>query len=124
MLTPVEEDLVRQWRIERLSWRVITRILMKGEHAIRKEIEPGYMLAERYKYFVRRGTGMPTHAYERKPCSYKVDKDSFTVPQYLWNDRERRVMLEHHSLTAQLMGDPLPGYSALDRRRGCGGRNG
>lgn len=31
-------------------------------------------------------------------------------------DREHRARLEPRSLTAMLLGDPLPGYSALDRR--------
>lgn len=32
-------------------------------------------------------------------------------------DRERRYSLRPRDLTAALTGDPLPGYSALDRRR-------
>lgn len=31
-------------------------------------------------------------------------------------DRERRVLLTHHTITAAVFGDPLPGRSALDRR--------
>jgi hypothetical protein len=32
-------------------------------------------------------------------------------------DRDRRAELEHRDLTAWFFGDPLPGMSALDRRR-------
>jgi hypothetical protein len=32
-------------------------------------------------------------------------------------DRDRRAELEPHNLTASFFGDPLPGMSALDRRR-------
>jgi len=32
-------------------------------------------------------------------------------------DRDRRAELEHRDLTAAFFGDPLPGMSALDRRR-------
>jgi hypothetical protein len=32
-------------------------------------------------------------------------------------DRDRRAELEPHDLTAWFFGDPLPGMSALDRRR-------
>ena len=39
------------------------------------------------------------------------------VPEYLIAERERRKQIEHRSLTAAQFGDPLPGYSALDRRR-------
>lgn len=31
-------------------------------------------------------------------------------------DRDRRMDIEHPTMTAMLMGDPLPGQSALDRR--------
>ena len=32
------------------------------------------------------------------------------------NERDRRALLRPRSLTAAICGDPLPGYSALDRR--------
>ena len=32
-------------------------------------------------------------------------------------ERDRRMELQHATVGAMLMGDPLPGYSALDRRR-------
>lgn len=43
---------------------------------------------------------------------------SLSVPSQVWADRERRCALEPATITAALCGDPLPGYSALDRRRG------
>ena len=39
------------------------------------------------------------------------------VPLYVAEDRNRRVFLEQQSLTGRLMNDPLPGYSALDKKR-------
>lgn len=39
------------------------------------------------------------------------------VPREALADRDRRMALEHASLTAALLGDPLPGRSALDKRR-------
>lgn len=39
------------------------------------------------------------------------------VPTQTLADRDRRMSLEHASLTAALCGDPLPGRSALDKRR-------
>jgi hypothetical protein len=35
-------------------------------------------------------------------------------------DRDRRADLQPATLTARIFGDPLPGYSALDRRSSCG----
>lgn len=38
------------------------------------------------------------------------------IPREVENDRDRRLGIAHDSLTAAIFGDPLPGYSALDRR--------
>ena len=39
-----------------------------------------------------------------------------TVDQRAFNERDRRALLAPRDLTAAFFGDPLPGYSALDRR--------
>lgn len=39
------------------------------------------------------------------------------IPERVLSERERRRELSHASFTAAWQGDPLPGYSALDRRR-------
>lgn len=39
------------------------------------------------------------------------------VPENVLADREARLSLRPASRTAELMGDPLPGRSALDKRR-------
>lgn len=44
-------------------------------------------------------------------------EQSVTVPDEVWADRERRMMLAPRDLTASFCGDPMPGMSALDRRR-------
>ena len=41
---------------------------------------------------------------------------SFTPPNEVLLDRELRTKLQPRSLTAAIMGDPLPGFSALDRK--------
>ena len=46
-------------------------------------------------------------------------RDSISIPRDVLFDRDRRMELAPCSLTAALLGDPLPGRSALDRRRGA-----
>ena len=41
---------------------------------------------------------------------------SFSPPSEVLFERERRTKLQPRSITAALMGDPLPGLSALDRK--------
>ena len=38
------------------------------------------------------------------------------VPEDVKSDWAARSRLQHHSITAELLGDPLPGYSAFDRK--------
>jgi hypothetical protein len=38
------------------------------------------------------------------------------TPQHVWAEAEHRRRLSRRTLTAEFCGDPLPGYSALDRR--------
>jgi hypothetical protein len=50
-------------------------------------------------------SGLRHHvANEQRPCDRTLA------------ERDARAKLEHHTLTAAFCGDPLPGYSALDRR--------
>jgi len=39
------------------------------------------------------------------------------IPEHVLAERDRRLDLERTTVTAIFCGDPLPGYSALDRRR-------
>jgi predicted transcriptional regulator len=46
----------------------------------------------------------------------RVNKAETTVPADVLADRERRRNLDHRDYTSAFFGDPLPGYSALERR--------
>jgi hypothetical protein len=46
----------------------------------------------------------------------KVSGRQFQVPAPVLADRERRQEIAPRDITASFFGDPLPGYSALDRR--------
>ena len=54
--------------------------------------------------------------YERRRFRVAAHKNKF-IPDEVEADRDARKELRPRDLTAQLLGDPLPGYSALDRRR-------
>jgi hypothetical protein len=43
--------------------------------------------------------------------------DGAAVSADLLRERDRRMSVQHHDLTAAFFGDPLPGQSALDRRK-------
>lgn len=56
--------------------------------------------------------------FHRAPPKHKVSKEAPSEPVDMERRREwlHRQSLSHASLTAALLGDPLPGYSALDKR--------
>lgn len=45
-------------------------------------------------------------------------RDKILIPREVLFDRDRRMAMAPRNLTAALLGDPLPGRSALDRRGG------
>lgn len=58
-------------------------------------------------------------AYMDRPSRrMHFDKETvrFVIPQRCLDDRNRRYLADPRDLTAALQGDPLPGYSALERR--------
>jgi hypothetical protein len=44
------------------------------------------------------------------------EKETARIPPEVLADRDRRRDLQPQDYTAEFFGDPLPGYSALDRR--------
>jgi hypothetical protein len=50
------------------------------------------------------------------PGPRRPEPKMFSVPVDVWIERSRRLAAPR-SLTASIMGDPAPGYSALDRKR-------
>jgi hypothetical protein len=53
----------------------------------------------------------------RGECAYLMLPPSVRPCPLALADRDRRAKLEPRDLTAWFFGDPLPGMSALDRRR-------
>ena len=52
-------------------------------------------------------------SHGRKPDSRL---EFFAIPDEVIAERERRQLAAHRDLTSAICGDPLPGFSALDRR--------
>ena len=52
---------------------------------------------------------------QKNELPYRMITQVYVPPQTL-ADRERRYSLEHSTIIASICGDPLPGYSALDRK--------
>lgn len=115
-----------------VPWEVIAKTLGVPAFKLRCAMETGFReyrieAVKRYRARVRR----QKCSTREDPCAennYRIKHPSFnivtpdervTIPEQVLFDRERRRELSHPSFTAAWQGDPLPGYSALDRRRGA-----
>lgn len=58
----------------------------------------------------------PMTSDERRYNSVNRIGSSFVVPARVIEERDVRLAVSPSNLTAAFFGDPLPGYSALDRR--------
>ena len=65
-----------------------------------------------------RGPRRPPSGKTKNKIANIVLDERILIPDEVLAERDRRLALEHTSVGAFLCGDPLPGYSALDRVRG------
>lgn len=63
----------------------------------------------------RRGQVFSRASGRRSPDEYKIPTK---IPERVLREQDYRLNLEPRDLTAAFCGDPLPGYSALDRQSG------
>jgi hypothetical protein len=74
------------------------------------------------RHYLRRPGGhleRPVRAYDpmQTPARLQFERPAPKPDTKLLAERDRRLSIAPRDLTAQLLGDPLPGFSALDRRK-------
>ena len=71
----------------------------------------------RHRASIYRQLRKPPMTEDKKPRDFvNCLGAGITIPDEVLSDRDRRMDLSPRDLSAALCGDPLPGYSALDRR--------
>ena len=102
-LTPDQVEHARRWHRDGKSYWAIARLLRVTNKTVQRAIDPGF----RQKYnltkttkAIKRGLG------KREP-----------IPDAVMIDREARYAAPQ-TLGGMLLGDPPPGWSALDKREG------
>lgn len=93
------EKLIRCWR-EGRTWDFAAKAAAVSLATVQR------------MFFEFRGANVP-----RGDLAAKNVEDDEDVPLDVLADREHRLGLMPRSIVAALAGDPLPGYSAWDRRR-------
>lgn len=118
-MSPEQIELVRQLRAAGMGWVRIGKAVGLGEHRIRRIVDPEYRarrnkLAERRRPRPRKNeVGGPLSAgVVGRPSAEKLRAIALALPS------------DTRGLTARLMGDPLPGRSALEQRKNIPGTTG
>ena len=93
-------------RANGMAWEKIAFELGVSTSKLKNALDPEFRLRQAKKREEYRLTGIP-FSRESRP----------EAPQRVLDERDRRMALEHKSLTASWFKDPLPGYSALDKKR-------
>jgi hypothetical protein len=115
IFTEDQKIAIRQMRdVFGMSWDDIGVKFDADANTVRSAVDPEFDRRYRARLTLRRE--------RRKERGYKplIENDrtrSVAVPQSVADDRWRRFNLVHSSLTAALLNDPLPGFSALDRKQ-------
>lgn len=59
--------------------------------------------------------------YGARSFRHFMEGERISIPARVQEAQHRRLNLRHTNVTAALMRDPLPGFSALDRKRAGAG---
>ena len=133
-LTPLMIEQAKALRAEGYGWLAIGKKLQVSEYVIRCELEPEF-----HQYRIAQARQARRYPPDRKPeppvlkkrlrrirPDDRINKTGHAVfgnrvvPDDVWREREVFLerMLQPRELTAELLGDPGPGRSALDKRQG------
>ena len=129
-LSPQKLERARELRADRWPWHKIAETLEVSAYVVRCEIEPGYrdyksenarrqwadIASGKTPRRRRSGEKIPKRTRRRAICNHRSTADE-RVPDVVLRDREnRKTALERRTLAQTILGDPPPGYSALDQR--------
>lgn len=99
-------------RFEGRSIKEISRILGRDKQTISHLFNPH--AKERARERKQRNRNYQKIAYSQTPPG--TFEKAPNIPDFVLAERDRRLLLRPRDLTAAFAGDPLPGFSALDRR--------
>jgi hypothetical protein len=114
-VTPNVIERAKEMRANNVSWNQIAKTLDVSAFLVRAATEPDFRnyRRERQRRHLQRERPHINHAVH-----HEVRGTRFPPAEVLREaERARELRLQPRSLTAELLGDPLPGRSALDQRR-------
>jgi hypothetical protein len=120
-MRPITPNIVEQangLRAYNASWRSIALALDVSEWAIRCAIDPAYRSHRQMLKGQRPAPPRKPRPRVNNAVKHEVRGNPHGPPRDVLAERDlmRELLLQPRSLTAQLLGDPLPGRSALDQK--------
>lgn len=112
-LTEEQTALVKDLRAQGMAYHRIAERLNVSLQIVHRILDPGYMARQRANWARERQREREANAGILRPDLNKAAEP----PDYVLAERDCRMSLEPASLTAAILGDPLPGQSALDQRK-------
>jgi hypothetical protein len=123
-LTPNLIERARDLRARGVGWRNVARDLDVSEYVLRCELEPHYRQYKRGINTQQRAQIAARAVVQRaRPAINDAVHHNVRSPRRTPAEVEAarnlalELRLQPRSVTAELLGDPLPGRSALDQRR-------
>ena len=107
-IPPRDLDRANSMRAARTPWTHIASTLGVGVKALRSQLDPEFL--ERYRSSRSERTGRFIGSFNYFHAEYDRDVDPRMVEA-----RRAAIPKDTRSLTGQLLGDPLPGRSALHK---------
>jgi hypothetical protein len=125
MLTPELVDQARQLRANGVGWHTVSKRTGISEYILRVEIEPHFQDHRRAQHrrnvvirkeVIAKRAAMRARVRPNMKAPHVVTAFERAPPEVLRERDERETAKERRTLAQILLGDPIPGYSALDQR--------
>jgi hypothetical protein len=127
MLTPQLVEQARQLRANGVGWHTVSKRTGISEYILRVEIEPHFQEHRREQHrknTVERKQLLAKHLATMRARRRSITKEAphhvtameRVPPEVLRERDERETAKDRRTLAQILLGDPIPGYSALDAK--------
>lgn len=117
-LTPEQLESAQAMRdVYKSSWELVADRFGVTVYYLRGCLDPAWK-----SYRIKKTNECRARMRERKEnpgtsCITHHVVQSMNCPGDILAERDRRLGIPHPDFTSQFMGDPLPGYSALDKKQ-------
>ena len=117
-MTLSEEQKLECWkqRANKRSWTSIARIFNVSPQTLRYALNPELEEIRRQRRLARDRAIRAGKARTRRNVHFETVQRVVPAPDIML-ERDRRMSIPYRDFTSEFMGDPKPGFSALDKKQ-------